>query len=264
MFEATAQPAQVRGGPGFREAQGTTDAAGGGRARVPGSPFFAYFLWRSKESRSAAGRTPAQNQAPANSQATGHGDAGHNPPTPYLGRCPRSIITPTRFTPGKIPSLVTATFTHGAPNSSRTKRAIRSASASINKKCSAANKARTRSTDQEIVAGAAFQPVVTLGPEQLVVAGEAECALIDDAQFAELARIEGGTAIKSVWKSDKLPPMVVVAFPSAPAAERSAFKTSLAKVCSGEGKAACGEVGIKDLSAAGDADYAAVIKSYGK
>jgi hypothetical protein len=45
-----------------------------------------------------------------------------------------------------IPSLVTATFTHGAPNSSRTKRAIRSASASINKKCSAANKARTRST----------------------------------------------------------------------------------------------------------------------
>ncbi len=112
-----------------------------------------------------------------------------------------------------------------------------------------------------------FTLVATTRPVQTikkVISGEAECALIDDAQFAELGKIEGGAALKSVWKSDKLPPMVVVAFPSAPAAERSAFKTSLAKVCSGEGKAACGEVGIKDLSAAGDADYAVVIKSYGK
>ncbi len=70
MFEATAQPAQVRGGPGFREAQGTPGAEGGGRARVPGSPFFAYFLWRSKESRSAAGRTPACNPPPATPRAS--------------------------------------------------------------------------------------------------------------------------------------------------------------------------------------------------
>ena len=67
MFEATAQPAQVQGGPGFREAQGTPGAAGGGRARVLGS-FFAYFLWRSKERNRQAGRTPAQNQTRASAR----------------------------------------------------------------------------------------------------------------------------------------------------------------------------------------------------
>ncbi len=112
-----------------------------------------------------------------------------------------------------------------------------------------------------------FTLVVTTRPVQTikkVISGEAECALIDDAQYAELAKIEGGAALKSVWKSDKLPGMVVVAFPSAPAAERSAFKNSLARVCSGEGKAACGEAGIKDLSAAGATDYQAVVTAYGK
>jgi hypothetical protein len=109
--------------------------------------------------------------------------------------------------------------------------------------------------------GPTTRPLQTI---KKVIAGEAECALIDDAQFAELAKIEGGAGIKSVWKSDKLPPMVVVAFPSAPAAERSAFQASLGKVCSGEGKAACGEVGIKSLGLAGATDYQAVIAAYSR
>jgi hypothetical protein len=108
---------------------------------------------------------------------------------------------------------------------------------------------------------ATTRPVQTL---KKVISGEAVCALIDDAQFAELAKIEGGAAVKSVWKSARLPPMVVVAFPSAPAAERTAFKASLGKVCSGDSKSACSEVGIKDLSAAGNSDYQAVITAYGK
>jgi hypothetical protein len=105
------------------------------------------------------------------------------------------------------------------------------------------------------------RPVQTL---KKVTSGEAECALIDDAQLAELKKIEGGAAVKSVWKSKQLPPMVVVAFPSAPAAERTAFKAALGKVCGGEGKAACSEVGIKTLGAAGNAEYQAVITAYGK
>jgi hypothetical protein len=112
-----------------------------------------------------------------------------------------------------------------------------------------------------------FTLVATKRPVQTikkVIAGEAECALIDDAQYAELARIEGGAALKSVWKSDKLPPMVVVAFPSAPAAERESFKSKLGQICAGEGKAACGEVGIKSLAAASDKDYEPVITAYGK
>ena len=73
-----AADAPFRGGPGFREAQGTTDAVGGGRAGVLGSPFFAYFLWRSKESRSAAGRTPAVNQPPRAARRLRH-DISPNP-----------------------------------------------------------------------------------------------------------------------------------------------------------------------------------------
>ena len=93
-----------------------------------------------------------------------------------------------------------------------------------------------------------FTLVVTKRPVQTikkVIAGEAECALIDDA------------------KSAKLPPMVVVAFPAAPAAERATFKGALAKVCNGEGKEACGEVGIKNLGVASN-EYDAVIAAYGK
>lgn len=105
------------------------------------------------------------------------------------------------------------------------------------------------------------RPVQTL---KKVTSGEAECALIDDAQLAELKKIDGGAAVKSVWKSKQLPPMVVVAFPSAPATERATFKAALGKVCGGDGKAACGEVGIKNLGAASNTEYQAVITAYGR
>lgn len=112
-----------------------------------------------------------------------------------------------------------------------------------------------------------FQVVATKRPVQTlkkVTAGEAECALIDDAQLAELKRIEGGAAVKSVWKSDKLPPMVIVAFPSAPAAERAAFGRNLSKVCEGAGKTTCQEAGLAALRPASAADYAAVTSLYSK
>ena len=58
--------------------------------------------------------------------------------------------------------------------------------------------------------------------------------------------------------------MPVVAFPWAPAAERNTFKKNLDAVCDDAGKNACAEVGIDDLTAAQDADYAAVVKAYEK
>lgn len=112
-----------------------------------------------------------------------------------------------------------------------------------------------------------FTLVATKRPVQTikkVSAGEAECALIDDAQLAELAKIEGTAGIKSIWKSRTLPPMVVVAFPSAPAAERTTFQAALGKVCGGDSKAACAEVGIKNLGPAGASEYQAVITAYGR
>jgi hypothetical protein len=97
-----------------------------------------------------------------------------------------------------------------------------------------------------------------------VARGEVACALIDDAQLASLGSVEGGAAVKTVWTSAKLPPMVVVAFPSAPAAEKTGFSGQLSKVCSGEGANACKEVGLKSLSSASESTYAAVIADYAK
>lgn len=122
-----------------------------------------------------------------------------------------------------------------------------------------------------VVAGGAFslsdfKLVETRRPMQTVKAvtsGETVCALVDDAQFESMAKVEGGAKLASVWKSKTLPPMVVVAFPSAPAAEKSKFAGNLAKLCSGSGKQACKEVGIKSLRAAGEGEYKAAISGYG-
>jgi hypothetical protein len=105
------------------------------------------------------------------------------------------------------------------------------------------------------------RPVQTI---KKVVTGDAECALIDDAQFAELGRMDGAQGIKSVWKSEKLPPMVVVAFPSAPAADRKTFQQNLPKLCGGAESSACAEVGIQTMKAASNTDYAAVMTAYDK
>jgi len=96
-----------------------------------------------------------------------------------------------------------------------------------------------------------------------VARGEVDCALIDDAQQAAIAGVEGGGAVKVVWSSEKLPPMVVVAFPSAPAAERKSFKANLGSVCSGDGASACKEVGLASLAGADESVYADVIADYG-
>lgn len=112
-----------------------------------------------------------------------------------------------------------------------------------------------------------FTLVATTRPLQTikkVVGGEADCALIDDAQLEEMGHLDDAKGINSVWKSDKLPALVVVAFPAAPAAERTAFQNSLAKICDGDGKTACTEVGIQSLKSAGASDYAGIINAYGK
>ena len=104
------------------------------------------------------------------------------------------------------------------------------------------------------------RPVLTI---KKLLAGDAECALIDDAQLAELPHIPGTEAIRSIWESQKLPPMVVVAFPAAPRSERKAFRDSLPDLCKGEGQNICAEVGILSIEAADGKNYASVIAAYG-
>ena len=112
-----------------------------------------------------------------------------------------------------------------------------------------------------------FMLVETQRPLQaikMVLTGEAECALIDDAQMAELPHIEGAEGIRSVWESAKFPSMTLVAFGTTPPAERKKFKEGLSRVCDGEGKTACAEVGIMALNAADAGGYGAVLTAYGK
>jgi hypothetical protein len=111
-----------------------------------------------------------------------------------------------------------------------------------------------------------FTLVATQRPLQTikkVVAGEADCALIDDAQLQEMGHIDDAKGVASVWKSDKLVSMVVAAFPAAPADERKAFQASFSKICDGDAKA-CSEVGIQSFKSASNTDFAALVTAYGK
>jgi hypothetical protein len=111
-----------------------------------------------------------------------------------------------------------------------------------------------------------FQLHATRRPLQTtrqVLDGQAVCALVDDAQLAELAHLPGADGVRPVWQSAELPQMVVVAFAEAPAAERAGFEKNLPDLCSAEGRAICGEVGIVGLAASGEQDYADAVKAYG-
>ena len=96
-----------------------------------------------------------------------------------------------------------------------------------------------------------------------LMAGEAACALVDDSQLAELSHLEGADGIHTAWRSSELPPMAVVAFPSAPAGERARFRESLEHLCDDGGHSACGEVGIVSLEGTDDGNYGTVTRLYG-
>ncbi len=112
-----------------------------------------------------------------------------------------------------------------------------------------------------------FQLVATrrsLQTLQKVVSGEADCALVDDEQLLEVGKLEGARQVRAVWSGAKLPPMPVVAFPTASAGERASLQRHLPEVCQGAGKDVCAEVGMRSLKSAGSGDYANIVAAYGQ
>jgi hypothetical protein len=101
-----------------------------------------------------------------------------------------------------------------------------------------------------------------LQPLKAVIKGEDTCALIDDAQYAELSHMDGGGDLRKVWSSASLPPTVVVALPNAP--DKKSFSGNLGSLCSGAGQKACDEVGIRSIKWASEADDASVRAAYSK
>jgi phosphonate ABC transporter substrate-binding protein len=102
-----------------------------------------------------------------------------------------------------------------------------------------------------------------LEPLKLVLRGEAECALIDDAQLEASRHIEQGDELKSVWHSAELPGMAVVAFPRADAAAVATFKKTLGGLCS-DAREACATVGIERIRPAADERYRAALDAFVK
>jgi len=105
----------------------------------------------------------------------------------------------------------------------------------------------------------ARRPVLTL---KKVIRDEAQCALIDDAQAATLATVEGGAELKTLWSSAELPPLPIVAFPNATPALVKAFQAALPEVCAGADREACTNIGLDRLGVASEAHYAALLTAY--
>ncbi len=97
-----------------------------------------------------------------------------------------------------------------------------------------------------------------------VIKGDSKCALIDDAQWAEVKNVEGGKDLKQVWSSATLPPLAVVALPGASDNLKKAFKNGLTSLCEGDGKNVCKEIGLEALKPAGDDAYAQILAAYKK
>jgi hypothetical protein len=93
-----------------------------------------------------------------------------------------------------------------------------------------------------------------------VTNGNAECALINDAQLASGQK--SNASLKTVWSSAMLPAMAVVAFPSAPAAEKTAFQGSLPNICTGAAAAqVCTPIGVLSINN-NAAQFQAIIAKY--
>jgi len=112
-----------------------------------------------------------------------------------------------------------------------------------------------------------FNLVPTRRPVQTikkVTRGEAECALIDDAQNKDRTNVDGGNDLHQAWSSAKLPPMVIVSLPKAEATETRRFRANFARVCTGAGREACRKTGMRALLPATEVEYRAVIRAYGE
>lgn len=119
----------------------------------------------------------------------------------------------------------------------------------------ATNHAKDARFIDRIVSGDAFdladftvvettRPVQTL---KAVIDGEAECALVDDAQVVALGQVDGGLLLRPLWSSEKLPAVVVVSFGSAPAEQVKSFTAHVEAMCEGDGKATCDAAGLEAI-----------------
>jgi ABC-type phosphate/phosphonate transport system substrate-binding protein len=100
-------------------------------------------------------------------------------------------------------------------------------------------------------------------PIKSVAKGEADAALIDDEQLAQMKEL--APDLKVIWTSPPLPPTPVVAFTkNATPADKAAFAKALPKMCEAKGKAVCDSMFIDKFVPVDKAAFAEAAKRYDK
>lgn len=96
-----------------------------------------------------------------------------------------------------------------------------------------------------------------------VLRGEADAAILDDEQLAAAKKMEGGAALRSVFDSATLPPVVAVVFGGTPAADQTVLTKSLLALCTAkDGAAICKEMHIHNFTPPNPAVWSATQKRY--
>lgn len=115
--------------------------------------------------------------------------------------------------------------------------------------------------DKEFVVQKTAQPSK---PIKAVERGEADAALIDDEQLAQMKEL--APDLKVIWTSPALPPTPVVAFTkNATAADRAAFAKALPTLCAdAKGKPVCESMFIDKFAPVDKAAFAEAAKRYDK
>lgn len=97
-----------------------------------------------------------------------------------------------------------------------------------------------------------------------VLRGEADATLLDDQQLVEMQKLEGGAALRTIYSSRKLPPLLVVAS-GLPAGDRKGLTKALLEMCgTAKGGEVCKEMRITKFVAPDMATIKAAKEAYEK
>jgi ABC transporter, phosphonate, periplasmic substrate-binding protein len=102
-------------------------------------------------------------------------------------------------------------------------------------------------------------------PFKAVDRGEADAALVDDAQLEHMKTLPFGQTLSVVYSSDPLPPFPVVAFGKVvKPAEREAMKKALLQMCGGAGGPVCKSLQIIKFDSIDPAAFKPAVQKYCK
>jgi len=92
--------------------------------------------------------------------------------------------------------------------------------------------------------------------------GKVDAAVVDQAVVKHMKTLSFGADLEVIHTSVKLPPPVVVSFPSG-RKNVSIFKSRMDKLCgSGEGKQICTSIQLSSIEKASEKDYASILSLY--